>query len=72
MSDEKAAIAAILKISETFDLNVAISIGLFNPINKGPINVQPPSSLSNFVEIAALCMAGIIKIFAGADNFENG
>jgi hypothetical protein len=54
MSEEKAAIAAILKISETFDRKVAISIGLFNPINKGPINVLPPSSLSNFVEIAAL------------------
>ncbi len=57
--------AAILKISETFDLKVAISIGLFKPISNGPINVLPPSSLSNFVEIAALWMAGIIKIFAG-------
>ena len=64
--------AAILKISETFDLKVAISIGLFNPINNRPINVQPPSYLSNFVEIAALWIAGIIRMFAGADNFENG
>ena len=64
--------AAILKISETFDLKVAIWMGLFNPINNGPTNVAPPNSLSNFVEIAALWMAGIIKIFAGPDNFENG
>ena len=71
-SDEKAATDARLNISFGDDLNGAISIGSPKPINKGPIVFAPPIVLINFVDIAALCRAGIIKIFALPTILENG
>ena len=55
---------AKFKISDVLDLNGATSIGKPSPIKRGPINFPPPNTFINFVEIAALCKAGIIKIFA--------
>lgn len=59
-------------ISEVLALRGATSIGNPRPINKGPINFPPPNTFISFVEIAALCNAGIIKILALPTIFENG
>ena len=59
-------------MSEVLDLSGATSIGRSNPINNGPINFAPPKDFINFVEIAALCKAGIINILALPTIFENG
>ena len=71
-SDEKAAIDARLRISEVLDLSGATSIGKSNPINSGPISFAQPKDFISFVEIAALCSAGIIKILALPTILENG
>ena len=71
-SEEQAAIEARFKISEGEDLNGATSMGRPRPINNGPINLAPPNVFINFIDIDALCKAGIIKIFALPTIFENG
>ena len=63
---------AKFKISEVLALSGATSIGKPNPINKGPINLPPPNTFINFVEIAALCNAGMIKILALPTILEKG
>ena len=70
--EEYEAIEAKFKISDVLALRGATSIGKPSPINKGPINLPPPKTFISFVEIAALCNAGIIKIFALPTIFENG
>ena len=72
MSAEYAATDAKFKISDVELLSGAISIGNPKPISNGPINLPPPNTFISFVEIAALCNAGIIKIFALPTIFENG
>mgnify|MGYP006949181215 CR=1 FL=1 len=63
---------ARFKISEVLDLNGATSIGNPSPINNGPINFAPPYTFINLVEMAALCSAGIINIFALPTILEKG
>ena len=63
---------AKFKISDVLARKGTTSIGNPNPISRGPINLPPPKTFINFVEIAALCNAGIIKIFALPTIFENG
>ena len=48
------------------------SIGEPKPIKSGPINFPPPKTFISFVEIAALCKAGMIKIFAFPTILEKG
>ena len=72
MSEEKAAIDARFKISDVLALKGATSIGKPKPIKRGPINFPPPKTFISFVEIAALCNAGIIKILAFPTILENG
>ena len=63
---------ARFNISEVLALKGATSIGDPNPISNGPINFPPPNTFMSFVEIAALCRAGIINIFALPTILENG
>ena len=63
---------AKFKISDVLDRKGATSIGWPKPINKGPIFLPPPKTFISLVDIAALCNAGIIKIFAFPTILENG
>ena len=63
---------AKFKISEVLALKGATSIGEPKPIKRGPINFPPPNTFINLVEIAALCKAGMINIFALPTIFEKG
>ncbi len=72
ISAEYAAIEARFRISDVLDLKGATSIGKSRPINNGPISLAPPKDFINFVDIAALCNAGIIKILALPTILENG
>ena len=63
---------AKFKISDVLALKGATSIGDPKPIKRGPINFPPPKTFINFVDIAALCKAGIIKIFALPTILEKG
>ena len=57
-------------MSDVLDLKGATSIGRPNPIKRGPINLPPPNTFINLVEIAALCRAGLINILAFPTIFE--
>ena len=59
-------------MSDVEDLRGATSIGKPNPIRRGPISFAPPNDFINFVDIAALCNAGITRIFALPTIFEKG
>ena len=63
---------AKFKISDVLARRGATSIGWPNPINRGPIFFPPPKTFISFVEIAALCNAGIIRTFAFPTILENG
>ena len=63
---------ARFKISDVLDLRGATSIGRPKPIKSGPINLPPPNTFINFVEIAALWRAGMINIFALPTILEKG
>ena len=49
----KAASAAMLTMSESFDASETICTGLSRPTSSGPITVEPPSSCTILVEIEA-------------------
>ena len=59
-------------MSDVLDLKGATSIGRPSPIKRGPINFASPYTFISLVEIAALCNAGIIKIFAFPTILEKG
>ena len=63
---------ARFNISEVLALRGATSIGDPSPIKSGPISFPPPNTFMSFVEIAALCKAGIIRILALPTIFEKG
>ena len=59
-------------MSDVDDRSGATSIGKSRPIRRGPINFAPPNDFINLVDIAALCSAGIINIFAFPTILEKG
>ena len=63
---------AKFKISEVLALKGATSIGEPKPISRGPINFPPPKTFISFVDIAALCNAGMIRMLALPTIFEKG
>ena len=63
---------AKFKISEVLALKGATSMGDPNPISNGPISFPPPKTFISFVDIAALCNAGMIRMLALPTIFEKG
>ena len=63
---------AKFSISDVLARKGATSMGWPNPIKRGPIFFPPPKTFISFVDIAALCKAGIIKTFALPTILENG
>ena len=63
---------ARFNISDVLALSGATSIGEPRPIKRGPISLPPPKTFINLVDIAALCSAGMIKMFALPTILEKG